>query len=34
MSQNKKMDYKGRDKMHLLGVTEEWYQGAVSPGIR
>lgn len=34
MSQNKTMDCTGKDKMHLLGVTEKWHWGAMNTRVR
>lgn len=34
MSQNKRMDYTGKDKMRLLDVSEKWHWRAVNTGIR
>lgn len=34
MSQNKMMDYTGKDGMHLPDVKEEWHWGAMSTGMR
>lgn len=34
MSQNKRMDYTGKDKMHLLDVSEKRHKRAVNAQIR